>query len=103
MSHDSEYICNVLVIDDEKAVLDLTSIILKKRGYNVYTASDACTGLELIQKYRPELVMLDYMMPGMDGFTALKEIRKRFPDTCHYAHRERKRRNRCGDNEGRGL
>jgi signal transduction histidine kinase len=81
MSHDSEYICNVLVIDDEKAVLDLTSIILKKRGYNVYTASDACTGLELIQKYRPELVMLDYMMPGMDGFTALKEIRKRFPDT----------------------
>lgn len=81
MPRDSETICSVLVIDDEKAILDLTSIILKNRGYDVYTAADASTGLELIEEIRPELVMLDYMMPGMDGFVALKEIRKRFPDT----------------------
>jgi signal transduction histidine kinase len=81
MPEKSEYICSVLVIDDEKVILDLTSIILKSHGYNVYTAADASTGLELIEKIGPELVMLDYMMPGMDGFSALKEIRKRFPDT----------------------
>jgi C4-dicarboxylate-specific signal transduction histidine kinase len=81
MPHESEYIGNVLVIDDEKVILDLIAIILKNRGYNVYTAADACTGLELIENLRPELVILDYMMLGMDGFTALKEIRKRFPDT----------------------
>ncbi len=81
MPHDSEYIGSILVIDDEKIILDLTAIILKNRGYNVYTAADARTGLDLIENVRPEIVMLDYMMPGMDGLTALKEIRQRFPDT----------------------
>lgn len=81
MPHESEYIGSILVIDDEKIILDLTAIILNNRGYNVYTAADARTGLELIENIRPEIVMLDYMMPGMDGLTALKEIRQRFPDT----------------------
>jgi len=81
MAHDSEYIGSILVIDDEMIILDLTAIILKNRGYNVYTAADARTGLDLIENVRPEIVMLDYMMPGMDGLTALKEIRQRFPDT----------------------
>jgi len=81
MPHDSEYIGSILVIDDEKIILDLTAIILKNRGYNVYSAADARTGLDLIENLRPEIVMLDYMMPGMDGLTALKEIRQLFPDT----------------------
>jgi signal transduction histidine kinase len=81
MPHESENIGCILVIDDEKIILDLTAIILKNRGYNVYTAADASTGLNLIEDIRPEIVMLDYMMPGMDGLTALKEIRQRFPDT----------------------
>ena len=71
----------ILLIDDEKIILDLTSIILRNRGYNVLTATDALTGLEIIEKRRPELVLLDYMMPGVDGLTALKEIRARFPET----------------------
>ncbi len=72
---------NVLIVDDEKVILDLTSIILKNRGYTVYTASDAVTGLGIVETVTPELVLLDYMMPGMDGLTALREIRRRFPDT----------------------
>lgn len=71
----------VLIVDDEKVILDLTAIILKNRGYQVYTALGAQDGLETIEKERPELVLLDYMMPNIDGLTALKEIRRRFPDT----------------------
>jgi signal transduction histidine kinase len=70
----------VLIIDDEKVILDLTSIILKNRGYRVFTALSAQEGFEVIEKERPELVLLDYMMPNMDGFTALKEIRRCYPE-----------------------
>ncbi|HEX8960096.1 MAG TPA: response regulator, partial [Geobacteraceae bacterium] len=72
---------NILIVDDEKIILDLTSIILKNRGYNVLTAQDAVAGIELVRSAAPDLVLLDYMMPGVDGLTALKEIRKEFPDT----------------------
>lgn len=71
----------VLIIDDEKVILDLTSIILKNRGYTVFTAVDAPSGFEIIEASQPELVLLDYMMPDIDGLTALKEIKKRFPET----------------------
>lgn len=71
----------VLIIDDEKVILDLTAIILKNRGYQILTAQSAAEGLELIASQQPELVLLDYMMPAMDGLTALKEIKRRHPDT----------------------
>ncbi len=71
----------ILIIDDEKVILDLTSIILRNRGYLVFTAADASNGLDIIVKHKPQLVLLDYMMPGMDGMSTLKEIRGRFPDT----------------------
>lgn len=76
---DNDY--TILLVDDEKIILDLTSIILRNRGYSVLTAPDAVTGIEIIESRRPEVVLLDYMMPGVDGLTALKEIRARFPDT----------------------
>jgi signal transduction histidine kinase len=72
---------SILIIDDEKVILDLTSIILRNRGYKVYTAGDAADGFDIIENSHPELVLLDYMMPGIDGLTALKIIRERYPDT----------------------
>ncbi len=81
MRHGPENNGTILVIDDEKPILDITAIILKDRGYEVYTAIDAVAGLEMMESVRPELVLLDYMMPGMDGLSALKEIRKRHPDS----------------------
>ncbi len=71
----------VLVIDDEKIILELTSMILRARGFEVLTARNAVDGLDLIAREQPEVVLLDYMMPVMDGLTALKQVRERFPAT----------------------
>lgn len=71
----------ILIVDDERVILDLTSIVLRNRGYTIYTAGDAISGMRELEEYQPQLVLLDYMMPVVDGLTALKEIRQRFPDT----------------------
>ena len=69
----------ILIVDDERIILDLTSIILKNRGFEVLTAEDAITGIEVVKNAHPDLVLLDYMMPGMDGLAALKEMKKAVP------------------------
>ncbi len=71
----------IVVIDDERIILELTSMVLTSRGFEVHLAEDAIAGLELVEKLRPEVVLLDYMMPRMDGLTALKRIRREFPET----------------------
>jgi len=71
----------ILVIDDEESILNLVSVILSSRGYNVAKACDAKTGLELVESLSPSLVLLDYMMPLVDGLETLKEIRLKYPDT----------------------
>ncbi len=71
----------ILVIDDEKIILELTSMILRSRGFEVLTSRNAVEGLELIAREQPAVVLLDYMMPVMDGMTALKQIRERFSNT----------------------
>jgi signal transduction histidine kinase len=71
----------VVVIDDDIHILELTQLILARRGYQVFTAPTARSGMEIIAARLPELVLLDYMMPEMDGLTALREIRTRFPNT----------------------
>ena len=71
----------VVVIDDDIHILELAELIIAKRGYQVFTASTARVGMEIIAAHLPELVLLDYMMPEIDGLTALREIRTRFPNT----------------------
>jgi len=71
----------VVVIDDDIHILELAGLILSRRGYQVLTAPTASVGMEIISAQLPELVLLDYMMPEMDGLSALHEIRTRFPDT----------------------
>ncbi len=71
----------ILVVDDERIILELTSMILKSKGYEVLTAENAEKGLEIVAQDAPAAVLLDYMMPVMDGLTALKRIRKEFPCT----------------------
>ncbi len=65
----------ILVIDDEKAIVDIIKFNLEKEGYKVETAHDGEEGIKAVNKYMPELVILDVMMPKKDGFQVLKEIR----------------------------
>jgi signal transduction histidine kinase len=81
MNSQAEKRATVLIIDDEKIILDLTTIILKNRGYTALAAQDAVAGIEIAREARPDLVLLDYMMPGKDGLTTLKELRRELPDT----------------------
>jgi hypothetical protein len=71
----------IVVIDDERMILDLTAMVLQHRGYEVFTADNALDGYALIDHEQPALTLLDYMMPQVNGLTALHEIRRRFPAT----------------------
>jgi DNA-binding response OmpR family regulator len=66
----------VLVIDDEENVCELISMYFDKAGYEVVTAVDGADGIEKTRQYRPDILILDIMLPGMDGLDVCKEIRK---------------------------
>ena len=65
----------VLVVDDEEPILELLKYNLEKQGYDVRTASDGIEAVEVAKKFHPELVLLDIMMPKMDGVEACRQIR----------------------------
>lgn len=65
----------ILVVDDEQDLLDLIEYNLKKQGFSVRTAEDGIEGIELARKYTPDLILLDIMMPKMDGLEVLEVIR----------------------------
>ncbi len=71
----------IIVIDDERMILDLTAMVLQHRGYEVFTADNADDGYAIIERERPAVALLDYMMPKVNGLAALREIRERFPTT----------------------
>ena len=71
----------ILIIDDERMILELTSMVLSGRGFDVTVVDNALQGYDIIASERPALVLLDYMMPQVNGLDALKEIRSRFPET----------------------
>ncbi|MHC4873673.1 MAG: response regulator transcription factor [Planctomycetota bacterium] len=66
---------NILVIEDEPDILELISYNLIKEGYNVATASSGEDGLKSAETKRPDLIVLDLMLPGIDGLKVCKEIR----------------------------
>src|SRR5574341_349876 len=66
----------ILVIDDEPSILNLVNAYLKPEGYEVYTAADGNAGLKALRAFKPELVILDVMLPGMDGIELLSRLRR---------------------------
>ena len=67
---------NILVVDDEKEIADLIEIYLVSDGYKVFKAENAAQGLEILEKEEIHLVLLDIMMPGMNGLDMCKKIRE---------------------------
>ncbi len=66
----------ILVVDDEKDLLDLIEYNLKKEGFNVLRAENGEQGIAVAKEGKPDLVLLDIMMPKMDGLEALELMRK---------------------------
>lgn len=64
---------NILVVDDEKEIADLIEIYLVSDGYKVFKAENAARGLEILEKEEIHLVLLDIMMPGMNGLGDVQE------------------------------
>ncbi len=71
----------ILVVDDEEVIVELTALLLRGRGFTVLTANNGEECLDIVRNEQPALVLLDYMMPVMDGETALKNIIQNHPDT----------------------
>jgi two-component system alkaline phosphatase synthesis response regulator PhoP len=66
----------ILVVDDERSILDLVTAYLRNEGYEVYTAADGLSALTAARAYQPDLVVLDIMLPGMDGLEVLTRLRR---------------------------
>jgi len=67
----------ILIVEDEKTIVDIIAFNLNKEGYDVIYAYDGKTGLELALTENPELILLDVMMPQMDGYEVCKAVRKK--------------------------
>ena len=66
----------ILVVDDEKPISDIVKFNLKKEGYEVFTAFDGEEGLAMFHEVTPDLVVLDLMLPKIEGLDVCREIRK---------------------------
>ena len=67
----------VLVIDDEQPIVEILKFNLSKEGYSVLEAFDGAAGLEFALAKNPDLILLDVMLPKMDGFEVCRKIREK--------------------------
>ncbi|NOZ26459.1 MAG: response regulator transcription factor [Chloroflexi bacterium] len=66
----------VLVVDDEPNILSVVQAYLQQEGFTVYTAADGLSALKAARAYRPDLIVLDIMLPGLDGIEVLRRLRQ---------------------------
>ncbi|WP_352399512.1 response regulator [Anaerotignum sp.] len=67
----------ILIVDDEKNIVEIIAFNLKKEGYKILKAADGAEGVKLALEENPDLILLDIMMPKMDGYEACKKIREK--------------------------
>ncbi|MFY4776193.1 response regulator YycF [Metabacillus sp. RGM 3146] len=68
----------ILVVDDEKPIADILEFNLKKEGYDIYCAYDGNDALEKVEELKPDLLLLDIMLPNRDGMEVCREVRKKY-------------------------
>lgn len=68
----------ILIVDDEKPIVDILVYNLEKEGYNTLEANDGLTAVEIAQTKQPDLILLDIMLPKLDGLSVCKRIRHNF-------------------------
>ena len=73
----------ILIADDNAGIVDILRNYLRKEGYQTLIAENGRVALERFRDYKPDLVLLDVMMPEMDGFQVCREIRKEFMVQVH--------------------
>src|SRR5450759_1224349 len=66
----------ILLVDDEASIVDLASAYLRKEGYELVTAADGPAALKAARVFKPDLIVLDIMLPGLDGLEVLSQLRR---------------------------
>jgi two-component system alkaline phosphatase synthesis response regulator PhoP len=67
---------HILLVDDEQDILEFLKYNLEREGYKIHTAKNGLQAVEIFQSVRPSLIIMDVMMPVMDGFQLLKELKE---------------------------
>ena len=66
----------ILAVDDEESIIDLLKFNIEKEGYNFISANNGEDGLKMVMEKSPDLIILDVMLPRMDGYSVCREIRQ---------------------------
>jgi DNA-binding response OmpR family regulator len=66
----------VLIVEDDKDICEMYAMTFMRKGFTVYTAPDGQNAIQKYQNKKPDIILLDIMMPNIDGYQVLKEIRK---------------------------
>src|SRR5208282_6657162 len=72
----------ILAVDDDRINLKIIGGILRHEGYELAEAASGEQALEVYAEFRPNLVLLDVMMPGIDGFATCRSLKKTYGETC---------------------
>jgi len=67
---------NILAVDDDEKIRELLSTLLRRKGHHVLTASHGQKGIDVFRRERPDVTILDFEMPDMDGLAVLRQIRE---------------------------
>ncbi len=65
----------ILIVDDEEFFIQPIKILLERNGFEIFTANDGMNGLQQARKLRPDLIMLDLMLPGLDGYQVCRLLK----------------------------
>lgn len=94
---------NILVVEDDRNISDLIRMYLEKEGFEVRSAYDGGKAIEEYDKQAPDMVLLDIMLPVVDGWGRMRPYPREGQDAHHYAHRQERRgrpHHRTGDGRG---